>query len=76
MTLCQPPEKDAKTPLQAWVSRKGLTARQFTRLLPKTMHHKYIVYVIAGTKIPSVPLAKMIEQATNGEVKAIDMLKL
>lgn len=69
----QPPPELAKTPLQKWVSEKGYTAREFTELMGDYCH-KYITIIINGARKPSVRLARKIEEVTNGDVKARDML--
>lgn len=75
-TLRQPPPELAKTPLQRWVSIKGLSAREFTDLIDKEVHYKYISYVISGSKIPSVKLARLISDATGGEVSINEILRI
>lgn len=76
MALTQPPLHLCKTPLQRWVSERGYSAREFTAILGEDYNFKYISYVISGSKKPSVKLAKLIEQCTEGTVKAIEMLDL
>lgn len=76
MALTQPHPKDAKTPLQRWVSERGYSAREFTQLLGEDYNYKYVSYIISGAKRPSVQLAKLIEQATEGVVTAIEMLDI
>jgi len=72
----QPPPELAKTPLQAWISSKLLSVREFAALLPETYSVKYLTYITNGRRRPSVRLAKEIEAATGGEVLATKMLRL
>lgn len=72
--LCQPPPDKCRTPLQKWVSEKGMSARDFSKLVD--LNPTYSAYIISGNRRPSVDLAKKIEKVTEGAIKAIDLLEL
>lgn len=73
-TFQHPPIEFARTPLQAWIVKNNLSNAVVARALGNNV--RYMAYIVSGDRLPSVKLAKKIEEYTKGEVKAIDMLKL
>ena len=60
--------------LREYLWNHKITIQQFAEKIKYNRH--YISQIMRGEKVPSQRLAEDIERATNGEVKAEDILKI